>query len=432
MGCMLQKGTHVEPECLAKKVGAYIARGESAERKLGVEMEHFLVRADDLTSVPYQGGVEEFLRDMIPSGWEPVNQGPYLMGLKGKEGEITLEPGGQVEISLYPSPSVSEIEGRYISFLDQIRPLLRERGWALACTGYRPADGIDSIPLLPKERYRSMYRYFTRYGGPYAHHMMKGTAALQVSVDFRDETDFTRKMRAGFFLTPFIAAAFDNVAVFEGKTPPHCAMRSAVWAGCDADRSGVPAEAFAPDFGYTAYGRMLLRRPLILRGRDGRTEDTGKRTGAEVYRDGIDEADIRHLMSMFFFDARAKQYIEIRPGDMLPPDWALGYVAFLKGLLYDPDNLLMLGALSDGVDRQALLALSADVRRAGTRALWQGRPVYTWMEEWANGAIRGLDDAEAEYVERILPELCAGRTPAMLTAERLREGIRAFDWCLIQ
>ena len=354
------------------------------------------------------------------------------MGLRGELGEITLEPGGQIEISLYPCASIKALDGEYRAFIGQITPILRERGWALCCTGYRPADGIESVPLLPKERYRLMYRYFGEYGGPYGRHMMKGTAAEQISVDYRDEDDFVLKMRVAHFLTPFIGAAFDNVAVFEGGAPPHTAMRSAIWAGCDGDRSGVPPELFQPGFGYEAYGRMLLDKPLILRIRDGVTAYTGRRTGAEVYREGMDVQDIRHLLSMFFFDARAKTYIELRAGDMLPPDMAFGYAALVKGLFYNPENLAMLGEMAGHLDCMAHRRLLADVQRVGVAALWQGKSVREWMSEWAGKARGGLEPGEREYIERFLPDLAAGRTPAMRTLAHMDEGMQAFSWCLIK
>jgi glutamate--cysteine ligase len=399
---------------------------------LGLELEHFLVRADGLMSVPYKGGVEVLLAGLVPHGWEPVMQGQDLMGLKGRAGDITLEPGGQIEISLIPCSCITYLEREYRAFLDQARPVLRDHGWALCCTGYRPADGIDDIPLLPKERYRLMYRYFESYGGPYAHHMMKGTAAMQVSVDYSDENDFVRKMRVAHFLTPFIAAAFDNVAVFEGAPPPYTAMRSVIWSGCDPDRGRIPREIFTQDFGYEAYARMILSRPLILRARDGRIEYTERLNGAEVYKEGMDEEDIRHLLSMFFFDARAKQYIEVRPGDMIPPPLSFGYAAIIKGLMYQPDNLAMLGEMAERLDTRAHMQLLSDVQRVGTQALWQGRPVREWMAEWVRAAIKGLNEGEQEYIQRLLPDIRGGRTPAMRTAEHLEEGKQAFGWCLIE
>lgn len=430
--CKADRDERVRTEGLAMQVADYLRQGESTKQKLGVELEHFLVRADDLSSVPYRGGVESLLAALLPSGWEPVIQEGELMGLRGELGEITLEPGGQLEISLYPCSCVKALDGEYRSFLGQIAPILRERGWALACTGYRPADGIDSIPLLPKERYRMMYRYFGEHGGDYAHHMMKGSAAEQISIDYRDEADFVRKMRIALFLAPFIAAAFDNVPVFEGGAPPHKAMRSVIWCGCDGVRSGIPWEVFAPDFGYESYGRMLLDRPLILHARDGVMTYTGSRTGAEVYREGMDEADIRHLLSMFFFDARAKQYIEVRMGDMLPPELSFGYAALIKGLMYDTANLCMLGEMAEQLDREEHVKLLADVQRVGTAALWQGRPVREWMTDWARRAIKGLRPEETEYMERLLPDLTAGRTPAMRTLTHMGEGRQAFSWCLIK
>lgn len=428
----MQKDKRVEPECLAKQVAAYLRQGESRDQKLGMELEHILVRADDLASVPYRGGVESLLKGLLSHGWEPVVAEGTLIGLTGERGEVSLEPGGQVEISLSPCDSIAAIESRYRAFLAQVTPLLRENGWALCCTGYRPVDGIDSVPLLPKERYRMMYRYFSEYGGPYAHHMMKGAAAVQISIDYRDESDFVRKMRVAHFLTPFIAASFDNTAVFEGGVPPYTAMRSAIWAGCDADRSGVIPGLFDPGFGYEAYGRALLTRPLILRGRGGVMTYTDRQTGAEVYREGMDTEDIRHLLSMFFFDARAKQYIEIRMGDMLPQELAFGYAALIKGLFYHPDNLTMLGEMAEHLDRAAHRELLADVQRVGTAALWQGKPVREWMADWATGAIKGVGPEEREYVERLLPDLAAGRTPAMRTREQMAQGVEAFSWCLIR
>src|SRR5690606_16295054 len=159
----------------------YIRQGEkeTADFKLGLELEHFLLQEESFQAVSYTGekGVEGFLKALMEEGsWEGIYEGNNLLGLKGKDISITLEPGGQLEISLAPVKDVRGIEEIYNSFLKKVTPILKERGQVLLNLGYQPVTEIAGIELLPRERYKYMFEYF-KSRGKYAHNMMKGTAS---------------------------------------------------------------------------------------------------------------------------------------------------------------------------------------------------------------------------------------------------------------
>src|SRR5690554_6594215 len=176
----------------------YLKSGEKKEKdfKIGLEIEHFILKRDDLRAVPYFGdrGIEAVLRGLANEEWDKIYEGEHLVGLEGEIGNISLEPGGQLEFSTFPYQDISSIGEVYHRFLEEVKPILSYYKMNMVNTGYQPESRIRDIPLLPKIRYKYMYNYF-RDKGKYAHHMMKGTASTHVNLDYRDEDDYNKKIR---------------------------------------------------------------------------------------------------------------------------------------------------------------------------------------------------------------------------------------------
>src|SRR5690554_3912866 len=198
----------------------YFSSGEveDSEFKLGMEIEHFIVKVDSMETVPYYGidGIEGILKDFLKNNWQGIYENKHLIALKGEYADISVEPGGQFELSLHPVKNLNEIDVIYKDFLNEISDILNKRESLLLSLGYQPVSKIENIPLLPKKRYDYMYRYF-KNKGKYAHNMMKGTASIQLNIDYQSEKDFSKKMRVSNFLAPFIYYFFDNSPFFESK-----------------------------------------------------------------------------------------------------------------------------------------------------------------------------------------------------------------------
>ncbi len=318
--------------------------GVSAERRLGVEIEHFVVEKESGMALPFAGGVDEIVEELAGCyPHTPEKEGDTLLGFDTADFNITLEPAAQLEISIAPRESIAEIAEIYRGFRERLLPILEKRGAALVALGYQPKARVDELTLIPKERYRLMDAHFAHTGD---HHggreMMRGTASTQISIDYASEKDFREKLQAVSFLLPVIAMFADNTPFFEGKPFSGHLKRTDIWRRTDPARCGLLPGVFRADYGFADYADYLCRMPLILYHKGDVTFSTGLQTAEEVYKDrpiDIDKEDIRHVLSMAFPDVRLKNYLEIRVADSLPLTEVLAYCAFLKGLLYSDEGL---------------------------------------------------------------------------------------------
>jgi len=208
------EGGHMNYEKNLESIVSIIRQGEKLPNQfnIGVEFEHIIVKEDTLASVSYYGenGIQEILHELLLNkSYEGKYEGDYLVGLLAEDREITLEPGGQFEISIKPCSAISDIKEIYFNFLKDIVPILEQRNLLLMAIGYHPKSSIDEIPFNPKKRYEYMSNYLGKKG-KYAHNMMKGTAALQVAIDYANEEDFIRKFRVANFISPLLYLISDS------------------------------------------------------------------------------------------------------------------------------------------------------------------------------------------------------------------------------
>lgn len=314
---------------------------ENCFQKLGLEVEHFVVKKDTKESVSYYGerGVGALLERMKPYYSHFHYEGDQLLGLYNSEYSITLEPAAQLEISINPRRCICEIRNIYHSFLKQWEPLLEEWGYELVTMGYQPVSTVQDLQLIPKKRYKYMDTYFKKAGTTGAN-MMRGTASAQISVDYFSERDFVRKMRAAYILTPSIKLLTDCSPVFEGKRYQKHMARTMIWKQVDPQRCGIVPGLFEEDFGFEKYGKYLLRLPLIFIPQNGEAVYVGHQSAEKLWKDrDMTSEEIEHVLSMTFVDVRLKHYLEIRGADSMPFAYVMGYLALIKGIFYYEDAL---------------------------------------------------------------------------------------------
>jgi glutamate--cysteine ligase len=419
-----------------EKLVSYFKNGEKREDefKIGLEVEHLVLEKRTLNAVSYFGnpGVETILQQLLKKGWQPLYEGEYLLGLKGNKGYISLEPGGQMEYSIFPVENILDIEEAYLGFLKEINPLLDNYGMSLMAVGYQPESSINDISLLPKKRYAYMYDYF-KNKGKYAHHMMKGTASIQVNLDYSDEEDYIMKMRVANYLAPLIYTFFDNTPFFEGTECREGSMRFLVWDNCDSDRCGLIEEVFKRGFGYQAYAEYLLNAPAIITKKNGQLTFTGSKLVREVFDpETFSKEELQHLLSMFFPDIRTKSYLEIRMGDSLTSPYSMGYVAFWKGLLYSKENLSFLAEEANKLALEEHLLLRKEMKQKGLRGTFHGQKITDKMRELFEMARSGLQKDEKGYILPLEELLHMGINPKFKTLNRITGGkVEALSWCFI-
>lgn len=319
------------------KIIDYIRSGEKAEKDyaIGFEIENFIVDENN-NAITYwdEGGVKDILEDLIKIGYEAVYVDDVLLGATKGETAISLEPGSQFELSIKKAWHIKELEDEYFTRMKEINEVVEKRGYHILQRGYHVKTKIDEIKILPKERYDLMYKYFTETG-TMGHNMMKGTAASQSSIDYKDEEDFRRKMRVYNALSPVFYAIFENANIFESEAYKENGLRMTIWKNTDKERCSIIKEAFDDDFSYASYADYIVNRPCIFIHEDGEDIYTGHTKIKDI--EGIDEANkelVEHVLSMFFPDTRAKKYIEIRMMDSVQIDYLLGLVALIKATSY--------------------------------------------------------------------------------------------------
>lgn len=327
------------------------ARGNASSKKLGVEVEHFVVHEHSHKALSYEGdahfGVRDilaYLSDFYPRKMQGVEGD--LIGLADDEASLTLEPAAQLEISIAPFENIREIVRVYKRFRSLVDPFLEQHQCKLITLGYHPTEKALDLPLIPKQRYRFMNEYF-RALGTHGERMMRASASTQVSVDYSDEADAVRKLRVAQALVPMIAFVTDNVERFEGEVPEKPLSRLRMWRDVDNDRCGQIPGLFDDGFGFASYADWLLSTCPIFVTRASVADPQGPAlreanglTAAEAYADApMSTVDIEHLLSMFWPDVRLKHFVEIRPADALPIDAVAGYAALIKGIFYSSESL---------------------------------------------------------------------------------------------
>ncbi|MDR2714995.1 MAG: hypothetical protein LBB42_05735 [Coriobacteriales bacterium] len=383
-----------------------------------------------------------------------------LIALNRHKTNITLEPGAQLEISIGPAAGLAEIETEYLLFRSQLDPLLAEMGYEAREYGYHPTACAHEIPLIPKDRYYYMAEHFTQTG-KHGICMMRATAATQTSIDYVDEFDAVNKLRIAHALGPFFAFLTDNSPVFEGSSvgalsqnmqarqashvhldapvhqdpqgaqspqnsqsslpTPNRMARTACWDDCDPERCLTPANLFSDDFGFKSYAETLLDAPAIF------TVDTLENGEVVAVAQGftpfsealtstqLDQKTIEHVLSLFFYDARFKQYVEVRQADSMPFAYSLAFTALIKGLFYNEEALEHYEECFAYLDVVSIARAKTALRTLGYEATVYQRSATLWLDEIITFAQQGLPKDEQHYLTP-LAELVAERK-TMLDAQ---------------
>lgn len=393
-------------------------------QKLGLEVEHFIVHADTKRTVTYYeehgiGALLEQLSDYFPH--HLYDEGK-LIGLWNNDYSITLEPAAQIEISIDARESIDGILRIYQSFLALIDPFLTTNHYQLLTLGYHPVSKVDELPLIPKERYEFMDRYFKTVD-ICGQNMMRGTCSTQISIDYCSEEDFIRKFRAVYLIMPALKLLTDNTPVFEGKIYDGHMARTYIWNHVDNDRCGIVPGIFDPSFGFAAYANYIYQMPLIfLPESEERSQPVyiGGTPVSKVWADQLfTEDDLEHVLSMAFPDVRLKHYIEIRGADCMPTEYVLGYLALIKGLFFEKAPLIELLEQYANVTEQDLKDADLALMAHGYDASIYGTPVKEFLTHLFELASEHLDEKDRNYLNPLRELVNAKETLAMRAKERI-------------
>ena len=414
---------------------AWMAAGEKPHGafRVGTEHEKFPFKLAGHAPVPYEGrdGIRALLEGMqVLLGWEPIMEGDNIIGLHDVTGggAISLEPGGQFELSGAPVATVHRTCSELMAHLAQVREVAAPLGVGFLGLGMTPAWRRSDVPVMPKGRYRIMTRYMPKVG-TLGLDMMYRTCTVQANLDFSSEADMVKKLRVSLALQPVATALFANSPFTEGRPNGFLSFRSEIWRDTDADRSGMLPWAFEPGMGYERWTDYALDVPMYFVKRGGHYVDVAGRSFRDLMAGKLPElpgerasvADWANHLSTIFPEVRLKRYLEMRGADA--GEWGRlpSLTAFWVGILYDDDCL---GAAWDMVrdwtaeERQALRDA---VPRLGFKATVGNRTLLEVTREALALARAGLTRRacvdpygadETRYLKPLEEFAARGETPA--------------------
>lgn len=386
-----------------RQLADWFAEGSKPRRdwRIGTEHEKFGFRRDDLRPPAYDdhpGGIRAILEGLAARGWEPILDRGNPIGLVKDNASVSLEPGGQTELSGAPLADLHATAAELDSHLSELREVAGPLGIAFLPVGFHPLAARDAMPWMPKQRYAIMREYMPRVG-ELGLDMMLRTCTVQSNLDFGDEADMVEKLRLSLALQPLSTALWANSPFREGRATDYLTLRGEVWTRTDPDRTGIPAVVFEEGFGFERFAEYVLDVPMYFVMRDGAFVDATSTSFRDFIRHGLpghpgvhatmgDWAD--HVTTVFT-DVRLKRFLEMRGADVGSPAMIVAHPAFWTGLLYDDVAQKAGLELVRGWSVEEMRRLRTEVPKLGLRAEIGGRP----LRDVARDAVRIAHDGLA-------------------------------------
>ena len=417
------------------QLAEYLAEGckPREQWRIGTEHEKFGYCKDTHKPLPYEG--ERGIRVMLEGlrdrhNWAPVEEGGKLIGLEKDGANVSLEPGGQLELSGAPVETIHETCDEVNVHLREVKDVADDIGVGFIGLGAAPEWTHEDMDLMPKGRYKLMNEYMTKVG-TMGRAMMRRTCTVQVNLDFSSEADMAQKMRVAVALQPVATALFANSPFFEGKVNGHKSWRSRVWRDLDPARTGMIPFVFDEGFGFEAWVQYALDVPMYFVYRDGKYIDAlgmsfrdfmaGKLAALPGETPTLsDWAD--HLTTAFP-EARTKQFIEMRGADGGPWRRLCALPAFWVGLMYDQASLDAAWDLVKGWDAETREALRVAASVDGLQAQVGNIKMHDLAREAvalseaglkarARSGAGGLVPDETHFLNALKESIETGKTPA--------------------
>ena len=402
--------------------------------RIGTEHEKFGFRTNDHTPLPYAGldGIQAMLEGLMRFGWQGKYEGDVLVGLsrvgEAGGGSVTLEPGGQLELSGAPLRNIHQTCAEVNTHLGEVRAVAAELGQSYLGIGYAPSWGLEDAPQMPKGRYRLMTDYMpTR--GTRGLEMMYLTATVQVNLDYGSPADMVEKLKIALALQPLATALFANSPFKNGKPTGNLSERSLVWLDTDPDRTGMLPMVFEPGFGFDHYVDYALDAPMYFVQRDGGFINA---LGMS-FRDFLEgclpalpgekptATDWEDHLTTLFPEARLKRFIEMRGADAGSWQSLCALPAFWVGLLYDGATQSRVADMivdwtqdeRETLRRRAPVSGLATPFRGGTLGDLAA-DVLALAEQGlhARGFLDGTGGDEALFLQPLHDSVARGQTPA--------------------
>lgn len=315
-----------------------------ADWRIGTEHEKIGFCKDTLKPLPYHGprSIHAMLTGLQRFDWEPVSEGGNVIALKRDGASVSLEPGGQLELSGAPLTHVHQTCKEVSTHLREVKEVADEIGAGFLSLGFRPDTKLADVPMMPKGRYNIMKAYMPTVGS-HGLEMMFRTCTVQTNLDFSSESDMVKKLRVSLALQPLATALFANSPFTDGVPNGYKSFRSRIWLDTDADRTGMLPFAFEDGFGFEQYVDYALDVPMYFVYRNGVYLDASGKSFRDFLDGKLDVvpgekptiSDFDDHLSTIFPEVRLKTFLEMRGADTGPWGELCALPAFWVGLLYD-------------------------------------------------------------------------------------------------
>ncbi len=418
----------------------YIAAGCKSpdEFLVGAEQEQFVYRANDFRPADYDGpepGIRSLLEGMTRFGWEPIHENGLPIALRHGDRSVTLEPGGQLELSGAPLDSVHGTAEENGDYHRQLSTLSSELGLRFLALGHQPKWSRNELPWMPKQRYRIMRDYMSGRGS-LGLDMMQGTCSMQVNLDFSTEADMVKKFRVALAIQPLVTALFANSPFVGGKPSGYLSYRSHIWSDTDDDRCGRLPFVFEQGMGFERYTDYVLDVPMYFVIRDGAYIDASGMSFRDFLAGQLQVLPgqrpmlvdwVNHL-STVFPHVRLKRILEVRgadAGDFSARVPAL--TALWAGLLYDTSSLDAVWELAGTWTPEEHQALDVGVAQHGLKTPFRSgtvRDLCLWILELSRQGLqrRNLKNQQGQdescYLSPLQEVAQTGRTFAEQLLQR--------------
>ena len=430
-----------EPIEHKRQLAEYLEAGNKpkSDWRIGTEHEKFGYCRDTLMPLPYDG--QRSIRAMLEglasdTGWDPVREGGNIIGLTKDGANISLEPGGQLELSGAPLETIHQTCDEVNAHLRDVQVVADRIGADFIGLGAAPIWRHEDMPVMPKGRYRLMTDYMDRVG-THGKQMMYRTCTVQVNLDYSSEADMVQKLWVALALQPVATALFANSPFFEGKPNGHKSWRSRIWRDLDPARTGMLPFVFDEGFGFEAWVEYALDVPMYFVYRDGVYIDAL----GQSFRDFLDGrlpalpgevptlGDWADHLTTIFPEARIKRFIEMRGADGGPWRRLCALPALWVGLTYDQSALDAAWDLARGLDAETREGLRVAASVGGLQGEAGGVKLHDLAREVvaiaraglkarARPGADGMIPDETHFLDPLEEAVATGRTPADELLER--------------
>jgi glutamate--cysteine ligase len=421
---------------------AHLEQGPKPDRaswRIGTEHEKFAFYRDTLSPVPYEGerGIGALLDALADNyGWMRVQEHGKTIALLQAGASITLEPGGQFELSGAPLEHLHQTCSETGSHLNQLRDVAGKMGIAFLGIGFSPKWSLAETPIMPKGRYEIMRRYMTKVGR-LGHQMMFRSCTVQTNLDFGSEADMVKKFRVGIALQPIVTALFAASPFAEGRTNGFLSYRGHIWTDTDPDRTGMLPFVFEEGFGFERYAKYALDVPMYFVYRDGDYIDVAGRSFRDFMAGKLPELpgerptikDWEDHLTTIFPEVRLKTFLEMRGADSGPWSRLCALPAFWAGIFYCDAALEAAWSLVkawSAEDRESLrravpvLGLKAPIRGITARDVAQAALAISRQGLKSRAQLNSSGEDETHFLAELDDIAATGVTPAERLLERYR------------